>query len=63
MRTAAVVKALVCAYTAITEGLPAEHRRSVDDILRTAIASGMIDDADTVQVLRYMIEEDRPYTD
>jgi len=62
MKTATVVKALVCAFTAITEGLPAEQRRSVDDILRAAIASGMIDDAETVQVLRYMIE-DRPYTD
>jgi hypothetical protein len=62
MKTAAVVKALVCAFTAITEGLPAEQRRSIDDILRTAIASGMINDADTVQVLKYMIE-DRPYAD
>jgi hypothetical protein len=62
MRTAAVAKALLYAYAAITEGLPAEHRRNVDDILRTAITSGMIDDADTVQVLKYMIE-DRPYTD
>jgi hypothetical protein len=63
MRTAAVVKALVCVYTAITEGMPAEHRRNVDDILRNAIDSGEINDPETMQVLKYMIDEDRPYAD
>jgi hypothetical protein len=64
MKTAAVVKALVCVYTAITEGLPAEHRRNVDHILRDAIDSGEINDAETMQVLKYMIDdEDRPRAD
>jgi hypothetical protein len=63
MKAVAVAKALVCLATAIIEVLPAERRRSVDYILRTAIASGEIDDADTIRVLRYMIDEDRPRAD
>jgi hypothetical protein len=62
MKAIAVAKALVCLATAITEVLPAERRRSVDHILRSAIDDGLIDDRDTVRVLQHFIG-DHPRAD
>jgi len=58
MKAVAVAEALGCIAIAITEALPAHARQRVSNILRTAIADGLIDDADTIRVLECVLDED-----
>jgi hypothetical protein len=60
MKTANVAQALVCAFTAVVEVLPTQHRRSVNNILRSAIADGMVDNQ-TARVLKRLVDEPPPH--
>jgi hypothetical protein len=51
MKTSAVAEAMICAFSAIFEVLPARSQRHVESILDAALAGDVIEDADARELL------------
>lgn len=58
MKATAVAEAMICAFTAITEVLPREHRQIISNILRAALAEGLVGDIDARKLLAQLVSDD-----
>jgi hypothetical protein len=59
MKTSAVAEAMICAFSAIFEALPAESQRCAKSILNVALAGVVIEDADARKLVECLVDEGR----
>jgi hypothetical protein len=57
MKTTALAEAMICAFSAILEVLPAQYQGRIAWILSSAVAGNLITDADAVRVLDCLVTE------
>ena len=60
MKTTAVAEAMICAFSAIFEVLPARSQRCVISILNAALAANAIEDADARKVVECLVCAKKP---
>jgi hypothetical protein len=59
MKSTAVAEAMICAFTAVFEALPAASQRCVEGILNAALAGDAIEDAEARKLVGCLVGERR----
>jgi hypothetical protein len=59
MKAAGFAEAIICIYTAITEVLPPQCRRSVVNIMSGALAEGIVKDDDARELIGRLVASER----